>query len=93
MVKEIMQVIKEGEELMKEVRQNINEERIKAGMYEKNESLKTWGTITKRITNEKTIEKLERVEGSMMMNTSDIWKQVGESNYEARRRMIVYNCM
>ena len=40
------------------------------------------GTICKRLTNEKTIEKLEWVEGSMMMNKSDVRKQVEERNYE-----------
>ena len=43
--------------------------------------------------NEKTIEKLEQVEESMMMNTNDVRKQVEESNYEARRkkRIIIFN--
>ena len=45
----------------------MDEEPAKDGMYEKNESLKTWETTTKRLKNEKTIEKFERVEGNMMM--------------------------
>ena len=42
---------------------------------------------------QKTIEKLERVEESMMMNKNDVRKQVEESNYEVRRkkRIIVFN--
>ena len=56
-------------------------------MYEKNESLKTWPSIAKRLTNEKTIEKLKSVEGSMMMNKSNVQKQVGESKYDTRRKM------
>ena len=62
-------------------------------MYEKNENVNTWATIAKRLTNEKTIGKLERVEESMMMNKNDVRKQVEEINYEARRkkRLIVFN--
>ena len=55
----------------------------------KNENVKTWETIAKRLTNEKkNNEKLKRVEESMMMNKSN----VEENNYEARRkrRIIVY---
>ena len=41
---------------------NIDKERKEAGVYEGRKSLKTWANIAKRLTNEKTIEKLERVE-------------------------------
>ena len=46
-----------------------------------------------RLTNEKTIEKLERVEEGMIMKKSEIRKKVEESNYETRRkkRIIVFN--
>ena len=69
---------------------NEDDKRKEAGVYEKNENVNTWATIAKRLTNEKTIEKLERVEESMMMNKNE---QVEESNYEARRkkRIIVFN--
>ena len=72
---------------------NEDDKRKGAGVYEKNENVNTWATIAKRLTNEKTIEKLERVEESMMMNKSDVQKQVEESTYEARRkkRIIVFN--
>ena len=57
--------------------------------------MKTWLRLgmKKRLTNEKTIEQLERVEESMMMNKSDVGKQVEQSNYEARRtrRITVIN--
>ena len=58
-------------------------------MCVKNENVKTWATIAKRLTNEKTIEKLELVEESMMINKSDVRKLVEESNYEARRKRII----
>ena len=47
----------------------------------------------KRLTNEKTIEKLERVEEGVIMKKREIRKEVEESNYETRRkkRMIVFN--
>ena len=44
-----------------------DEERKEAGVYEGNESLKTWESIAKRLTNDKTVEKLERVEESMLI--------------------------
>ena len=57
------------------------------------ENVNTWANIAKWLTIEKTIEKLKQVEESMMMNKSDVRKQVEESNYEARRkrRIIVFN--
>ena len=55
-----------------------------AGVYENNENVNTLATIAKRLTNEKTIEKLEQVEESMMMNKSDVQKQVEESNYKGK---------
>ena len=55
--------------------------------------MKTWANIAKRLTNEKTIEKLERMEECMIMKKSEIRKEVEESNYETRRkkRMNVFN--
>ena len=41
---------------------NIDEERKETGVYEGSESLKTWASIANRLTNDKTIEKLERVD-------------------------------
>ena len=72
---------------------NIDEERKEACVYEGRESLKTWANIAKRLTNEKTIEKLERMEEGVIMKKSEIRKEVEESNYETRRkkRMIVFN--
>ena len=72
---------------------SIDEERKEAGVYEDRESLKTWANIAKRITNEKTIENLERVEEDMIMKKSEIRMEDEESNYEIRRtkRMIVFN--
>ena len=71
----------------------IDEERKEAGVYEGRESLKTWANIVKRLINENTIEKLERVEEGMIMKKSEIRKEVEESNYEPTRkkRMIVFN--
>ena len=94
-MKEVVEVRNENEILKRQMEQMKNEDdkRKEAGVYEKNENVNTWATIAKRLTNEKTIEKLERVEESMMMNKSDVQKQVEESNYEARRkkRIIVFN--
>ena len=72
---------------------SIDEERKNAGVYGGTESLKTWANIAKRLTNEKTIEQLERVEEGVIMKKSEIRKEVEESNYETRRkkRMIVFN--
>ena len=55
--------------------------------------MKTWANIAKRLTNEKTIEKLERVEEGMIMMKCELRKEVDKSNYETRRmkRMIVFN--
>ena len=51
------------------------------------------GQYCEEETNEKTIEKLERVEEGVIMKKSEIRKEVEESNYETRRmkRMIVFN--
>ena len=38
----------------------LDEERKEAVVYEGRESLKTWANIAKRLTNEKTIEQLEK---------------------------------
>ena len=55
--------------------------------------MKTWANIAKRLTNEKTIEKLERVEEGVIMKKSEIIEEVEENNYETRRKkiMIVFN--
>ena len=94
-MKDVVEVRNENENLKRQMEQMKNEDdkRKEAGVYEKNENVNTWATIAKRLTNEKTIEKLERVEESMMMNKNDVRKQVEESNYEARRkkRIIVFN--
>ena len=39
-------------------------------MYEKNENVKTWATIVKRITDERTIENLERYRLQTTQHTS-----------------------
>ena len=41
---------------------NENDKRKEAGVYEKDDNIKTLASIDKRLTNEKTIEKLERIE-------------------------------
>ena len=51
--------------------------------YEKHALEKTWVSMTKKLTNEKIIEKF--------MNKSNIRKQVDENNHEALKRMIVFN--
>ena len=62
MVKEIMKLKMEIEDLKNKMECRKSIERKEAGVYEGRESLKTWANIAKRLTNEKTIEKLERVE-------------------------------
>ena len=94
-MKEVVEVKRENENLKHEVEVLKNEDtkRKDAGIYEKNEDVKTWATIAKRITNEKTIEKLESVEAGMIVKKSDIKKEIEESSIEERRkrRMIVFN--
>ena len=95
MVKEMMKLKREIGDLKTKMAcmKSIDEERKEAGVYEGRDSLKTWANIAKRLTNEKTIEKLERVEEGVIMKKSEIRKEVEESNYETRRkkRMIVFN--
>ena len=43
-------------------------------MYQGSESLKTWANIAKRLTNDKTTEKLKRVEEGMLVKKSEIRK-------------------
>ena len=50
--------------------------------YEKNENVKTWAIIATRMSDEKTIEKLECVEAGMLVNRNDIRKEVEESGFE-----------
>ena len=94
-MQDVVEVRNENENLKRQMEQMKNEDdkRKEACVYEKNENVNTWTTIAKRLTNEKTIEKLEQVEESIMMNKSDVRMYVEESNYEARRkkRIIVFN--
>ena len=101
-MKEVVEVKRENEKMKREndnlkheveVLKNEDTKRKDAGIYEKNEDVKTWATIAKRITNEKTIEKLECVEAGMIVKKSDIRKEIEESSIEERRkrRMIVFN--
>ena len=75
---------------------SIDLEGREAEVYEGSEYLKTWASVAKRPTNDKrnnkTIEKLERVDESMLIKKSEIRKEIEESNYESRRmrRMIVF---
>ena len=63
-IKDVVEVRNENEKLKRQMEQMKNEDdkRKEAGVYENNANIKTWATIAKRLTNEKTIEKLERVE-------------------------------
>ena len=69
MVKEMMKLKREIEDLKTKMAcmKSIDEERKEAGVYEGRESLKTWANIAKRLTNEKAMEKLERVEEGVIM--------------------------
>ena len=69
-----------------EVLKNEDTKRIDVVIYEKNENVTTWTTIAKRITDEKTIEKLERVVVGMIVKKSHIKKEVEESSIEERRK-------
>ena len=69
------------------------EKRKGAGVYEDREALKTWANIGKRLTNEKKIEKLERVEEGMIMKKSEIRKEVADSIYETRRKKRMILCL
>ena len=74
---------------------SIDKERTEAGVYEGSESLKPWANIVKRLTSNKTIDKLERVAEGMLIEKSEIGGEVEESNYESRgkRRMVLLNLM
>ena len=78
-VKNMVEARNENLKRQMEQMKNEDDKRKEAGVYE-NENV---NTIGKRLTDEKTIEKLERVEESMMMNKNDARKQVEEGNYEA----------
>ena len=60
-MKDVVEVRNENENLKRQMEQMKNEDdkRKEAGVHEKNENVNTWATIAKRLTNEKTIEKLE----------------------------------
>ena len=101
-MKEVVEMKRENEKMKLEnenlkheveVLKNEDTKRKDAGIYEKNDNVKTWTTITKRITDEKTIEKLERVEAGMIVKKSDIRKEIEESSIEERRnrQMILFN--
>ena len=53
---------------------HVEEERKEAGVYEKHESEKIWASVAKRLTHEKTIEKVEQVEEGVCMNKNEIRK-------------------
>ena len=59
-MKDVVEVRNENEKLNRDMEQMKKEDanRKEAGVYEKNENVKTWATIAKRMTDEKTIEKL-----------------------------------
>ena len=60
-MKDVVEVRNENDNLKRQMEQMKNEDdkRKEAGVHEKNENVNTWATIAKRLTNEKTIEKLE----------------------------------
>ena len=93
--KDVVEVRNENEKLKREMERMKNEQdtRKEAGVYEKNENVKTWVTIAERMTDEKTIEKLERVETGMIVKRSDIRKEVEERSFEERRKrqLILFN--
>ena len=76
----------EGLKMKMACMKRVDEERKEASVYEGRESLKTWANIAKRLTNEKTLEELERVEEDVIMKKSEIRKEVEESNYDTRTK-------
>ena len=88
-MKDVVDVRNENEQLKRQMEpmKNEDDKRKEARVYEKNENVNACTTIAKRLTNKKIIKKLEQVEETMMMNKSDVRKQVEENNYEARRKM------
>ena len=100
-MKEVVEVKCENEKLKREnenlkreveVMKNEDAKRKGAGVHERNDNVKTWATIAKRISDERIIEKLERVETGMIVKKRDIRKEVKKSNIEERRkrRMFVF---
>ena len=75
-MKDVVEVRNENLKRQMEQMKNEDDKRKEAGVYENNENVNTWAIIAKRLTNEKTIEKLQQVEESMMMNKNDVHKQV-----------------
>ena len=77
-MKDMVEVRNETEKLKPDMERlnNKDDKRKEAGVYENNENVKTWATIVKRMTDEKTIEKLERVETCMIVKRSVIRKEV-----------------
>ena len=61
-MKDVVEVRNDNEKLKREMEQMKKEDdtRKEAGVYETNENFKTWATTAKRMTDEKSIEKLER---------------------------------
>ena len=94
-MKDVVEVRNENEKLKREMEhiKKEDDKKKETGVYEKNEHAKTWATIAKRMTDEKTIEKLERVESGMIVKSSDIRKEVEERSFEEKRkrRLIVFN--
>ena len=86
MVKEMIKLKREIGDLKTKMAciKSIYEERREAGVYDGRESLKSWANISERLTNEKTTEKLERVEEGIIMKKSGIRKEVEDSNCDTR---------
>ena len=61
-----------------------DDKRKEAGVYKNNENVKTWATFAKRMTDERTMEKLERVESGVIVIRSDIRKEVEEFSGEKK---------
>ena len=76
-MKDVVEVRNKIEKLKRDMQQMKKEDdnRKEAGLYENNKNVKTWATIAKRMTDEKTIEKSKRVESGMIVNRSDIKKK------------------
>ena len=86
-MKDVVEVWNENEKLKPDMEQmkKGDDNRKEASVYENNENVKTWATIAKRLTDDKTIEKLERVESGMIVNRSDIRKKVEERSFEEKK--------
>ena len=94
-MKDVVEVRNENEKLKREMEQLKKEDvkRKEAGVYENNENVKTWATIATRMTDKKTIEKLERVESGMIVKRSDIRNEVEERSFEEKRKRRLIVCL